>query len=64
MNTIERWFLKRIIRREVFQGATHRRRIFNLYAMLVDAARDEFTEDNKQTLDNFLKEIHQDALNS
>ena len=63
MSKLELWFIKRIIKRQVLQGA-HRRRIFNLYAMIVDAARDEFKEDNKPTLDSFLKEIHQEALDS
>jgi hypothetical protein len=63
MNKFEEWILNRTIRREVIQG-NHKRKIFNLYAMIIDAARDEFTEDTKPTLDSFLKEIHQDALDS
>lgn len=63
MTKLELWFMKRIIRRQVLQG-NHRRRIFNMYAIIIDAARDEFTEDNKPTLDEFLKGIHQDALDS
>lgn len=63
MDKLELWFMLRIIKREVIQGG-HRRKIFNLYAMIVDAARQEFTEDNKASLDGFLKEIHQEALDS
>jgi hypothetical protein len=63
MSKFELWFIKRVIRRQVIQG-NHRRRIFNLYAIIVDAARGEFTEDNKPTLDSFLKKIHQEALDS
>jgi len=63
MSKCELWFMRRVIKKQVIQG-DHKRRIFNLYAMIVDAARDEFTEDNKPTLDGFLKEIHQDALDS
>lgn len=64
MNNVEAWFIKRIINREVVQGFDHRRKIFNLYAMIVDSARDQFTEDNKPTLDGFLKDLHQEALDS
>jgi len=62
MNTVELWLVKRIIKREVIQGFDHDRRIFRLYLMIIDACRDEFSEDNKPTLDGFLEEIHQDAL--
>tara|TARA_R100001480_G_scaffold18283_3_gene27765 strand:+ start:1404 stop:1640 length:237 start_codon:yes stop_codon:yes gene_type:complete len=60
-NIIERWFLKRIIRKNVMQGS-HYDRILSLYNLIISACREEFTEDNKPTLDGFLSEIHQSAL--
>ena len=64
MNNIEQWYLKKLFKREVIQSPEHRNNILKLYTMIVEAARNEFTEDNKSTLDSFLKEIHQEALDS
>ena len=61
MSKVERYIMRRIIRRLVIQGA-HRSRILSLYVMIVEATRDEFTEDNKPTLDAFLLGLHQEAL--
>lgn len=63
ITTLQRWFLKRITREVVRQG-NHRSRIIEFYRLLVDAAREEFTEDNKPTLDCFLEECHREALES
>ena len=62
MNKVEQWFLKRVIKREVTQGFHHAQNITNLYSMIINAARNEFTEDNKPTLDAFLQDRHQRAL--
>lgn len=56
MTRFEKWFLRRVFKREVLQGGDHPARISNLYAMIRQAARDEFTEDNDITLDTFLLE--------
>jgi len=61
MNKFELWFLQRIIKKAIKQG-NHHHKIFNLYKMITDAAREEFSEDSKQTFDHFLNEIHQDSL--
>jgi len=53
MTKLERWFLKRLLRREVRQG-NHKQRIVRLYVLIAEACKDEFTEDNKPTLDAFL----------
>lgn len=49
-------------KKTVIQGG-HRDRIIGFYAALIDAARDEFSEDNKPTLDAFLEDCHKKALN-
>jgi hypothetical protein len=56
MNKFERWFLKRIIKREVRQGYDHAAKHVALYQMIRDAHRAEFTEDNAVTADDFLQE--------
>ncbi len=61
MSSFQRWMLGRIVNRIVIQG-NHRNRIVEFYSILVSAARKEFTEDNKPTLDGFLEECHQEAL--
>lgn len=62
MNLYHRYILVRAAKAAVVQG-DHKRRIIDFYSILVDAARREFTEDNKVTLDSFLRECHQEALN-
>jgi hypothetical protein len=56
MTRFQKWMLKQIFRQEVRQGFDHDRRITNLYAMIREAARNEFTEDNEPTADSFLRE--------
>ena len=54
--------LRKIAKRAVTQG-DHRRRIVEFYEELVKAARVEFYNDSKPTLDDFLRECHEEALN-
>ena len=61
MTKFQKWMLTKIAKKIVIQGA-HRSRIIEFYSIVVDAARDEFREDNKPTLDSFLKECNQEAL--
>ena len=63
MNRLELWFVRHLINREVIQGA-HRRRIIRLYSLITEAARNEFKEDNKPTLDSFLEECHKASLDA
>ena len=61
MTRFQKWILLKIVKKVVIQG-DHRRRIIEFYSFLIDAARREFTEDNKPTLNNFLEECHREAL--
>lgn len=61
MKKLHRWLLKRIAKEVVIQG-DHQHNITEYYGILVDAARIEFSEDNKPTLDYFLKECHEESL--
>ena len=56
MNTIERWFLKRIIAKQVMQDL-HDKNIQELYQLIHNASIEEFTEDNFITIDVFLREL-------
>lgn len=56
MNRLEHWFLKRILREEVRQNYDHYQKHVALYQMIRDAHREEFTEDNAVTADDFLRE--------
>ena len=62
MNRLARWILCRIANGVVFQGPNHRSRIIEFYGVLVAAAREEFREDSVSTLDAFLRECHEEAL--
>ncbi len=61
MTWFEMWMLKRILRKTVRQGFDHKAKITGFYRLVIAAAQDEFTEDNKPTLRAFLEECHNDA---
>jgi len=61
LNWFERYMLKRTIRKMVLQGR-HEEKILTLYSMITCYARSEYTEDNKVTLDHFLRELFEEAL--
>ena len=52
------WIAKKL----VIQSHEHQRNITIYYRIINDAARDQFREDNKPTLDDFLEECHRDSL--
>lgn len=52
------WITKKI----VIQGYYHRQNIIDYYEILNDAAKNEFIEDNKCTLDRFLDDCFQLSL--
>lgn len=54
--------LKEQAREAVIQGYDHDVRITNYFKVLVKEARAEFYEDNKPTLDSFLREQFEKAL--
>ncbi len=58
----ERWLLKSLTRRLVVQGPAHQDNITDYYRIMNDAARREFNEDNKPTLDDFLMECQEQSL--
>jgi hypothetical protein len=62
MNYIDRRRLKKIAAKAVIQG-DHKYKVIKFYEVLIREARAEFTEDNKITLDDFLRECHEEALN-
>jgi hypothetical protein len=62
MNKFEKWFLNKIIQREVRQGFDHPKRITNLYKMIYDNCKQEFSEDNIATLNSNLREWFENSL--
>lgn len=61
MTHFQKWVLRRISRDLVIQGPRHQTRITEYYEIMHRAARKEFFEDNRPTLDDFLCECHTDA---
>lgn len=45
------------------QGFDHRQNIIEYYKVMHKAAKEQFTEDNKPTLDGFLTDCHKEANN-
>jgi hypothetical protein len=62
MNRFERWFMNRIIRREVRQGFDHHGQITELYRMIRMACENEFYEDNLVTQNSYLREWFENSL--
>lgn len=62
MNWFERWILKGIIRKQVRQDYDHPEKIEALFSSIIQAARDEFTEDNRATQDEYLTDWFKNAL--
>jgi hypothetical protein len=62
MNRFFKFLLKYICRRIVIQGWNHKQNIIEYYSILADAAREEFTEDNDVTLNEFLSVCHKISL--
>ncbi len=61
LDRLVRLLLKWICRKLVIQGPAHRANIIAYYRIMREAAEQEFTEDNKPTLDAFLGECHSEA---
>lgn len=62
ISTIQVMLLTWITKKIVVQSYQHKSNIIQYYKILIDSARDWFAEDNKPTLDAFLFECHQKAL--
>jgi len=54
MNRFERWFLKRIFKKQVKQGPWRHLHIIELYMLIRESVENEFTEDNPLDLYRFL----------
>lgn len=62
MNRLENWLFKRIVRKQVIQGS-HKHKIIKMFSVIIDYAREEFTEDNTPTLDSFIYKCFKESLN-
>ena len=62
MNWLERLLLKRLCEKLVVQGFYHEQKITEYYKVMYEAAKNEFFEDNKPTLDSFLVECNKTAM--
>jgi hypothetical protein len=62
MTRFERWFLRKLLRKQVRQGYTHDKRITELYREIHDAAKREFYEDNVYTRNEYLREWFENSL--
>jgi predicted ATPase len=62
MSKLFRFLLKYICRRIVIQGHNHKSNIIEYFSILADAVKEEFTEDNNVTLNEFLSVCHKISL--
>jgi len=51
-----------VARKIVIQSHEHKRNIVQYYKIVADAARDQFREDNRYTLNDFLDECFKESL--
>lgn len=61
MKRLYKSILRYVCERIVLQGPCHRQLIIEYYKTIREAAEKEFTEDNKPTIDYFLKECFDEA---
>lgn len=57
------FLLNWIARKIVIQSHEHKQNIVEYYKIIADAARDQFREDNRYTLNEFLDECFRKSLN-
>lgn len=62
MTKFEKWMLRRIVKRLVIQSPCHPTNISDYYRIIQEAAQSEFFEDNKPTLDDFLRSRFEASL--
>ena len=62
MNRFQRWYMKRIIKKEIVQGQWHFARTEAMMTMIIEAWRKEFNEDNLQTTKAILHECLESAI--
>jgi len=62
MNRFEKWLLRKLCNRLVIQGPQHKEFITDYYRVMAEEAMDEFVEDNKYTLHDFLSECQDNAF--
>lgn len=56
MNKVRRWLFRKIVRDHIKQSPVHHLNLTELYRMIFEEARKEFTEDNDVTLMSFCAE--------
>jgi hypothetical protein len=62
MTVFERWFLRRIIKKQVRQDYDHNEKITDLYREIRIACENEFYEDNLVTMNTNLTEWFEASL--
>jgi histone H3/H4 len=62
MTKIEKWVFRRIVKKAVAQDYHHDKKITEMYSIITQEARKEFTEDNTPTLNATLTEWFETAL--
>ena len=62
MNRFQRWYMKRIIKKEIVQGHWHFARTEAMMTMIIDAWQKEFYEDNLPTTKAILHECLESAI--
>lgn len=61
MNKFTRWYLEKICKEGVC--GCHKYFIVSYFKIMVDAARNRFTEDNKPTFEAYMKECLEETMN-
>ena len=62
MTRFQRWFFKRILKQELVQSPRHINNLVDIYALIVSAWCEEFTEDNTPVHKSMLGHGHRKAI--
>ena len=61
LNKLDKFILKRIFKKALIQGS-HRNNLIEIYILINDTTKNEFTEDNTPALHCFLTECFDNAI--
>jgi len=62
MTYLQKYIIRKVAEKVMSQGFFHRHLIIEFYGILIESARNEFTEDTVPTLNEFLTHCHDEAL--
>lgn len=61
MKAFDEWLFRRIVRKQVIQDYDHEKKIQEMYQIIREEVRNEFTEDNEPTISDLLSGLFENT---